>query len=64
MELSQGDLKVLLRILMENLGEAGDLEPTAQRQGAGVQLQAAGSSPTGLTDSYHIFLLIQLLSLS
>ncbi|XP_036950284.1 vacuolar protein sorting-associated protein 13C isoform X4 [Acanthopagrus latus] len=46
-ELSQGDLKVLLRILMENLGEAGDLEPTAQRQGAGVQLQAAGSSPTG-----------------
>uniref|UniRef100_A0A671VVB0 Vacuolar protein sorting 13 homolog C n=1 Tax=Sparus aurata TaxID=8175 RepID=A0A671VVB0_SPAAU len=34
-ELSQGDLKVLLRILMENLGEAGGLEPTAQRQRVG-----------------------------
>uniref|UniRef100_A0A3B4TYL0 Vacuolar protein sorting 13 homolog C n=1 Tax=Seriola dumerili TaxID=41447 RepID=A0A3B4TYL0_SERDU len=31
-ELSQDDLKVLLRILMENLGEAGSLEPTANRQ--------------------------------
>ena len=51
MELSQGDLKVLLRILMENLGEAGGLEPTAQRQRAGVQLQADGDPPTGLTDS-------------
>ncbi|XP_030269125.1 vacuolar protein sorting-associated protein 13C [Sparus aurata] len=46
-ELSQGDLKVLLRILMENLGEAGGLEPTAQRQRVGVQLQAAGDPPTG-----------------
>lgn len=57
MELSQGDLKVLLRILMENLGEAGGLEPTAQRQRVGVQLQAAGDPPTGLTDSYlHIYI--------
>uniref|UniRef100_A0A671VUQ2 Vacuolar protein sorting 13 homolog C n=1 Tax=Sparus aurata TaxID=8175 RepID=A0A671VUQ2_SPAAU len=56
-ELSQGDLKVLLRILMENLGEAGGLEPTAQRQRVGVQLQAAGDPPTGLTDSYlHIYI--------
>uniref|UniRef100_A0A8C3A5N3 Vacuolar protein sorting 13 homolog C n=1 Tax=Cyclopterus lumpus TaxID=8103 RepID=A0A8C3A5N3_CYCLU len=33
-ELSQDDLKVLLRILMENLGEASSLEPTALRQEA------------------------------
>ncbi|XP_074513317.1 intermembrane lipid transfer protein VPS13C isoform X9 [Sebastes fasciatus] len=46
-ELSQDDLKVLLRILMENLGEAGSLEPTAPRQEAGLQLRAAGGPPTG-----------------
>ncbi|XP_073320353.1 intermembrane lipid transfer protein VPS13C isoform X2 [Pagrus major] len=46
-ELSQDDLKVLLRILMENLGEASGLEPAALRQEAGVQLQAAGGPPTG-----------------
>uniref|UniRef100_A0A4W6CPA1 Vacuolar protein sorting 13 homolog C n=1 Tax=Lates calcarifer TaxID=8187 RepID=A0A4W6CPA1_LATCA len=31
-ELSQDDLKVLLRILMENLGEAGGMEPATPRQ--------------------------------
>uniref|UniRef100_A0A8D2ZU04 Vacuolar protein sorting-associated protein 13C n=1 Tax=Scophthalmus maximus TaxID=52904 RepID=A0A8D2ZU04_SCOMX len=31
-ELSQEDLKVLLRILMENLGEADSLKPTAPKQ--------------------------------
>ncbi|XP_044053106.1 vacuolar protein sorting-associated protein 13C isoform X3 [Siniperca chuatsi] len=46
-ELSQDDLKVLLRILMENLGEAGSLEPTASRQEASLQLRAAGGPPTG-----------------
>ncbi|XP_078029066.1 intermembrane lipid transfer protein VPS13C isoform X7 [Epinephelus lanceolatus] len=46
-ELSQDDLKVLLRILMENLGEAGGLEPSTPRQEAGVQLRAAGGPPTG-----------------
>ncbi|XP_027143245.1 vacuolar protein sorting-associated protein 13C isoform X3 [Larimichthys crocea] len=39
-ELSQDDLKVLLRILMENLEEAGSLEANAPRQGASVQLKA------------------------
>ncbi|XP_068584903.1 intermembrane lipid transfer protein VPS13C isoform X2 [Cebidichthys violaceus] len=46
-ELSQDDLTVLLRILMENLGEAGSLEPTAPRQEASLQLRAAGGPPTG-----------------
>ncbi|KAM6950364.1 intermembrane lipid transfer protein VPS13C [Lycodopsis pacificus] len=46
-ELSQDDLTVLLRILMENLGEAGSLEPTAPRQEAGLQVRAAGGPPTG-----------------
>ncbi|XP_071346078.1 intermembrane lipid transfer protein VPS13C isoform X2 [Trachinotus anak] len=46
-ELSQDDLKVLLRILMENLGEAGSLEPTAQRQEeSGLQVRAARGPPT------------------
>uniref|UniRef100_A0A8C4NUD4 Vacuolar protein sorting-associated protein 13C n=1 Tax=Dicentrarchus labrax TaxID=13489 RepID=A0A8C4NUD4_DICLA len=39
-ELSQDDLKVLLMILMENLGEAGSLEPIAPRQEASVLLRA------------------------
>ncbi|XP_068438571.1 intermembrane lipid transfer protein VPS13C isoform X2 [Clinocottus analis] len=47
LELSQDDLKVLLRILMENLGEAGALEPTAPRQEASLQHRAAGGFPTG-----------------
>ncbi|XP_056226494.1 intermembrane lipid transfer protein VPS13C isoform X5 [Seriola aureovittata] len=47
-ELSQDDLKVLLRILMENLGEAGSLEPTANRQEeAGLQVRAAGGPSSG-----------------
>ncbi|XP_075939319.1 intermembrane lipid transfer protein VPS13C isoform X3 [Anarhichas minor] len=46
-ELSQDDLTVLLRILMENLGEAGSLEPTAPRQEASLQLRAAGGPKTG-----------------
>ncbi|XP_035538229.1 vacuolar protein sorting-associated protein 13C [Morone saxatilis] len=46
-ELSQDDLKVLLMILMENLGEAGSLEPTAPRQEASVLLRAAGGPTTG-----------------
>lgn len=32
---------------MENLGEAGSLEPTVPRQEASLQLQAAGGPPTG-----------------
>ncbi|XP_075873846.1 intermembrane lipid transfer protein VPS13C isoform X3 [Nelusetta ayraudi] len=39
--LSQDDLKMLLRILMENLGEAGGPQPGASRQEVAVQLQAA-----------------------
>ncbi|XP_070692075.1 intermembrane lipid transfer protein VPS13C [Pempheris klunzingeri] len=46
-ELSQDDLKVLLRILMENLGEAVSLEPTAPRQEASLQLRATGGPLTG-----------------
>uniref|UniRef100_A0A8P4GHH0 Vacuolar protein sorting-associated protein 13C n=1 Tax=Dicentrarchus labrax TaxID=13489 RepID=A0A8P4GHH0_DICLA len=45
-ELSQDDLKVLLMILMENLGEAGSLEPIAPRQEASVLLRAAGGPTT------------------
>ncbi|XP_029986697.1 vacuolar protein sorting-associated protein 13C isoform X4 [Sphaeramia orbicularis] len=45
-ELSQGDLKVLLRILTENLGEASSLEPTAPRQETVLQVQASGGPPT------------------
>uniref|UniRef100_A0A673BYS9 Vacuolar protein sorting 13 homolog C n=1 Tax=Sphaeramia orbicularis TaxID=375764 RepID=A0A673BYS9_9TELE len=44
--LSQGDLKVLLRILTENLGEASSLEPTAPRQETVLQVQASGGPPT------------------
>uniref|UniRef100_UPI0037E99E70 intermembrane lipid transfer protein VPS13C n=1 Tax=Semicossyphus pulcher TaxID=241346 RepID=UPI0037E99E70 len=46
-ELSQDDLKVLLRILMENLGEASSLEPTAPKQEASLQVRAAGGPTTG-----------------
>ncbi|XP_050931802.1 LOW QUALITY PROTEIN: intermembrane lipid transfer protein VPS13C [Lates calcarifer] len=46
-ELSQDDLKVLLRILMENLGEAGGMEPATPRQEeASLQLRAAGRPPS------------------
>ncbi|XP_039984071.1 vacuolar protein sorting-associated protein 13C [Xiphias gladius] len=47
-DLSQEDLKVLLRILMENLGEASSLESTAPKQeAASLQLRAAGAPPAG-----------------
>lgn len=52
-KLSQDDLKVLLRILMENLGEAGGSEPTAARQETSLQVRAPGATPAGrftLTD--------------
>ncbi|XP_062417927.1 intermembrane lipid transfer protein VPS13C isoform X7 [Pungitius pungitius] len=45
-ELSHDDLKVLLRILVENLGEAAS-SPAAPRQEAGLQLRAAGGPPAG-----------------
>ncbi len=49
-ELSQDDLKVLLKILTENLGEADSLEPTGPKQEAGVQLRTTGGTAAGLTD--------------
>ncbi|XP_067348723.1 intermembrane lipid transfer protein VPS13C isoform X2 [Channa argus] len=42
-ELSQEDLKVVLRILTENLGEAGCVESTAPRQEASLQLRAVAN---------------------
>ncbi|KAF7642767.1 hypothetical protein LDENG_00251000, partial [Lucifuga dentata] len=44
--LSQDDLKVLLRILTENLGEAGGLERAVPRQDAVLQQRASGSAAT------------------
>ncbi|CAJ1049975.1 vacuolar protein sorting-associated protein 13C isoform X3 [Xyrichtys novacula] len=44
--LSQDDLKVLLKILKENLGEASSLEPAAPKQETGLQVRAAGAPPT------------------
>uniref|UniRef100_A0A3Q2W3G1 Vacuolar protein sorting 13 homolog C n=1 Tax=Haplochromis burtoni TaxID=8153 RepID=A0A3Q2W3G1_HAPBU len=49
-KLSQDDLKVVLRILMENLGEAGSPEPAAARQETSLQVRAAGATPTGPID--------------
>uniref|UniRef100_A0AAQ4Q6C5 Vacuolar protein sorting 13 homolog C n=2 Tax=Gasterosteus aculeatus aculeatus TaxID=481459 RepID=A0AAQ4Q6C5_GASAC len=46
-ELSHDDLKVLLRILVENLGEAASSEPAGPRREAGLQLRGAGGPPTG-----------------
>ncbi|XP_028441459.1 vacuolar protein sorting-associated protein 13C isoform X1 [Perca flavescens] len=46
-ELSQDDLAVLLRILTENLGEAGGLDPPALRQDSALQLRVAGAPPAG-----------------
>lgn len=46
-KLSQDDLKVVLRILMENLGEAGGPEPAAARQETSLQVRATGATPTG-----------------
>lgn len=48
-ELSQDDLKMLLRILMENLGEASGPQPASSRQEAVVQLQAARGPSSGPT---------------
>ncbi|XP_028257848.1 vacuolar protein sorting-associated protein 13C isoform X2 [Parambassis ranga] len=45
--LSQDDLKVLLRILTENLREASSPESTVPRQEASLQVQAAKGPPTG-----------------
>ncbi|XP_059213226.1 intermembrane lipid transfer protein VPS13C isoform X2 [Centropristis striata] len=50
-KLSQDDLKVLLRILAENLGEAGSPEPPAPRQEAGLQLRIAGDPQTVLVST-------------
>ncbi|CAB1424168.1 unnamed protein product [Pleuronectes platessa] len=48
-ELSQEDLKVLLRILMENLGEAGSRQPTAPKQEEiSLPVRAAGAPPAGV----------------
>lgn len=58
-KLSQDDLKVLLRILMENLGEAGGPEPTAARQETSLQVQAPGTTPTGPTEFMFRYSLIQ-----
>ncbi|XP_067454112.1 intermembrane lipid transfer protein VPS13C isoform X1 [Thunnus thynnus] len=44
--LSQDDLKMLLRILMENLGEAGSLEPSTPKQESNLQLRASGGPQT------------------
>ncbi|XP_068617083.1 intermembrane lipid transfer protein VPS13C [Brachionichthys hirsutus] len=43
-ELSQDDLKTLLKILVENLGEAGSLEASTQRRESSVHLRA-GRAP-------------------
>ncbi|XP_069383478.1 intermembrane lipid transfer protein VPS13C isoform X5 [Paralichthys olivaceus] len=51
-ELSQEDLKVLLRILMENLGEAGSLQPTAPRLGEiSLPVRTAGTPPADVVKS-------------
>lgn len=51
--LSQDDLKMLLRILMENLGEAGGPHPGASRQEAAVQLQAARDPLSGVRNLWR-----------
>lgn len=51
-ELSQDDLKVLLRILMENLGEAGMVEQKSWRPETSVELIAAGGLLPGLISSH------------
>lgn len=53
-ELSQDDLKMLLRILMENLGEASGPQPAASRQEAVVQLQAARGASSGPTSQMPV----------
>ncbi|XP_065808670.1 intermembrane lipid transfer protein VPS13C isoform X5 [Labrus bergylta] len=46
-KLSQDDLKVLLRILTENLGEASSPESAAPKQVASLQARAVGDPDTG-----------------
>ncbi|KAM4744636.1 intermembrane lipid transfer protein VPS13C isoform 3-T3 [Anableps anableps] len=47
LELSQDDLRVMLRIVTENLGEAGGPDPGAPRQEVSLQVPAAAAPPTG-----------------
>ncbi|XP_037835905.1 vacuolar protein sorting-associated protein 13C isoform X2 [Kryptolebias marmoratus] len=47
LEISQDDLRVLLRILMENLKEAGGLDPSAPKQEASLQVPSTRGLPTG-----------------
>ncbi|KAM9860925.1 intermembrane lipid transfer protein VPS13C [Aulostomus maculatus] len=51
--LSQDDLTVLLRILTENLGEAGSLEPVATRPETHLQLRASGSPQPDDVETLH-----------
>lgn len=55
-KLSQDDLKVLLRILTENLGEAESLEPIGAKEELSLQLQATIGPPKGLFNVSCIFL--------
>ncbi|XP_041840973.1 LOW QUALITY PROTEIN: vacuolar protein sorting-associated protein 13C-like [Melanotaenia boesemani] len=50
LELSQDDLSILLRILMDNLGEAGGPDPLAPRQEVGLQVKVVQRPPTGKSD--------------
>lgn len=51
--LSQEDLKVLLQILMENLGEAGSLQNSAPKlEETSVRVKAAESAPAGQQKDY------------
>ncbi|XP_035991633.1 vacuolar protein sorting-associated protein 13C isoform X3 [Fundulus heteroclitus] len=47
LELSQDDLRVILRIMTENLGEAAALDPSAPRQEVSLQVPAARGRPAG-----------------
>uniref|UniRef100_A0A3Q2C8L3 Vacuolar protein sorting 13 homolog C n=1 Tax=Cyprinodon variegatus TaxID=28743 RepID=A0A3Q2C8L3_CYPVA len=49
--LSQDDLRVMLRIVTENLGEANTLDPSAPQQEVSLRVQAPKGAPTGPTDS-------------
>lgn len=48
LELSQDDLRVMLRIITENLGEAVGLDPGGARQEVSLHVPAARAPPTGL----------------
>ncbi|XP_029943561.1 vacuolar protein sorting-associated protein 13C [Salarias fasciatus] len=45
--LSQDDLKVLLRIVTDNLGEAGDPDPRSHQQESNLQAQVSSGPPAG-----------------